>query len=409
MGTSHAVGTVYAFCDYELDTRLCELRRAGASRHLEPQVFAVLAYLLEHHDRVVSKNELLDEIWGHRFVSPNTLNSRIKLARQAVGDDGSTQRVIRTVHGRGFRVIAQVKQRLPSLGGPPVDTRSSPEPSLQQSIHFCTAGDGTRLAYATSGEGPPLVKPATWLTHLEYDWQSPVWRHWLHELSRSHTLVRYDERGSGLSDRVVEDLSFEAWVRDLEALVDAMGLERFPLFGLSQGVAVAIAYAARHPERVSGLVLCGGFLQGYLHRARDPEQASETMAVLRAMTSRWGRDNPAHRQFFASMFLPEGTPEQHRWFSELQRVTTSPETALRLLTTVGQIDVTELAPLVKAPTLVLHATGDGVISFNQGRKVAAAIPGARFVPLESRNHVLLGDEPAWPRFLQELRTFLARA
>ena len=402
---------IYSFGEYELDTRVHELRRAGEHLHVEPQVFDVLAYLFASRDRLVTKEELLDGVWGHRYVAPTTLNSRIKHARQAVGDDGSAQRVIRTVHGLGFRVVADVEERggaTASAGS--LDPRGDQAPidePLEQRIRFCTASDGARIAYATSGAGPPLVKPANWLTHLEHDWQSPVWRHWLRELSHGRTLVRYDERGSGLSDRDVEDLSFEAWVRDLETVVDAAGLERFPLLGISQGCAVAIAYAVRHPERVSHLVLYGGFVLGSMLRARTPAELEEARMVTMEMPLFWGRDNPAFRLFFAARFVPEGTQEQMRWFSELQRVTTTPEIAVRLRRTSGDIDVTELAQHVRAPTLVLHATGDAVVPFDQGRAVAALIPGARFVPLDGRNHVLLEHEPAWFRFTGEVRRFLA--
>ena len=398
MGTVPPAGLIYSFGDYELDTRVHELRRAGERQHVEPQVFDVLAYLFASRDRLVTKEELLDGVWGHRYVAPTTLNSRIKHARQAVGDDGAAQRVIRTVHGLGFRVVADVEERgatTPPGGGP-----------LEQRVRFCTASDGVRIAYATSGDGPPLVKPANWLTHLEYDWESPVWRHWLRELSRDRTLVRYDERGCGLSDRDAADLSFDAWVRDLETVVDAMGLERFPLFGLSQGCAVAIAYAARHPERVSRLVLYGGYAQGAFPRARTPEERAEAELVMHQLPQFWGRDNPAFRLFFAARFLPDGTPEQMHWFSELQRLTTTPEVAVRLRSTAADIDVSDLAPRVRAPTLVVHATGDAVVPFDQGRLLAALVPGARFVSLESRNHVLLEGEPAWARFTDEVRRFL---
>lgn len=398
-------GTIYRFGSYELDTRLRELRSGGEPLHVEPQVFDVLSYLFACRDRLVTRMELLDKIWGHRHVSPTTLNSRIKHARQAVGDDGVAQRVIRTVHGIGFRVVAPVEESASAT--PPPAPVPAPSARLEQRIQFCTAPDGVRLAYAASGTGPPLVKPANWMTHVEYDWESPVWRHWLRELSREHTLIRYDERGNGLSDRIVEDLSFEAWVSDLETVVDASGLERFPLLGISQGCAVAIAYAVRHPERVSRLVLYGGFAEGVIKRSRTAEQLAETTMVMRGIPLGWGHDNPAFRLFFAARFLPEGTVEQLRWFSDLQRVTTSPETGARLLSIAAMIDVTDLVSRVRAPTLVLHATDDAVASFNQGRKLAALIPGARFVPLESRNHILLEHEPAWARFVDEVSRFLA--
>ena len=390
--------TIYSFGEYELDTRLHELRRANERLHIEPQVFDVLAHLFACRDRVVTKEELLDSVWGHRYVAPTTLNSRIKHARQAVGDDGARQLVIRTIHGLGFRVVANVRER---TGPTPASA-----PTLGQRIQFCTSTDGVNVAYATSGTGPPLVKPANWMTHLEYDWESPVWRHWLRELSRGRTLVRYDERGNGLSDRDVDDLSFDSWVRDLEAVVDAAGLERFPLLGLSQGCAVSIAYALRHPERVTQLVLYGGYAQGMLARAHTAPEREQASMIMRGIPLGWGRDNPAFRMFFAARFLPEGTPEQMRWFSELQRVTTTPEMGSRLLSTAATVDVTELAPQIRIPTLVLHSTGDEVAPFSEGRRLAALIPGARFVPLESRNHILLESEPAWTRFADEVRRFL---
>lgn len=409
MSTPRPDGPIYSFGDYQLDLRLHELRRAGERQHVEPQVFDVLAYLFARRDRVVTREELLDGVWGHRYVAPTTLSSRIKHARQAIGDDGIAQRVIRTVHGLGFRVVADVTVR--HDGGAaheePRGAGAAPEPPIEQQVRFCTAADGVRIAYATSGAGPPLVKPANWLTHLEYDWESPVWRHWLRELSRERTLVRYDERGCGLSDLDAADLSFDAWVRDLETVVDTLGLERFPIFALSQGCAVAVAYAARHPERVTRLVLYGGYAQGAVARARTPEELAEGQLLMHQMPLYWGRDNPAFRLFFAARFLPDGTPEQMSWFAELQRITTRPDIAVRLRATAGDIDVSELAQRVRAPTLVLHGTGDAVIPFDQGRLLASLVPGARFVALESRNHVLLEAEPAWARLVDEVRRFLA--
>jgi pimeloyl-ACP methyl ester carboxylesterase/DNA-binding winged helix-turn-helix (wHTH) protein len=408
---------IYAFGEYELDTRLQELRHAGRPVHVEPQTFQVLAHLLAHRDRVVTKDELLDDIWGHRFIAPTTLSTRIKQARQAVGDDGATQAVIRTVRGRGFRIVADVEQRggRPAVGesdasetsaGPAGKARPADAPKLDQTIRFAQAPDGVRIAYATSGSGPVLVKTANWLTHLEHDWESPVWRHWLRELSGDHTLVRYDERGCGLSDWEARDVSFDTWIRDLETVVDELGLERFPLFGMSQGCAVAVAYAARHPTKVTHLVLFGGYVLGRLHRARTDEEREEAEALIRVMPYGWGRDNPAFRQFFANIFLPGGTPEQMSWFSDLQRTSTTPPNAVRLRTTSANIDVVELAKRVSAPTLILHATGDAAVPFAQGRELATLIPGAQLVPLDSRNHILLEDEPAWARFQEEVRSFL---
>lgn len=273
-----------------------------------------------------------------------------------------------------------------------------------QQIRFCTASDGTRIAYATVGKGPPLVRAAHWMSHLEFDWESPVWRPWLSELARNRTLVRYDERACGLSDWDVADLSFDAWLADLEAVVTATGLARFALFGMSQGAAIAIAYAVRHPERVSHLILVGGYARG--RSRRGPEQAEEARIEIDLARIGWGRENPAFRRHFTSQFLANATLEQIKWFDDLQRVSASPENAVRIIELTSRVDVVDLLPRVSVPTLVLHARGDSRIPFDQGRLIASAIPGARFVPLDSPNHVLLEDEPAWTRFWEELRAFI---
>ena len=247
-----------------------------------------------------------------------------------------------------------------------------------------------------------MVKAANWLNHLEYDWQSPLWSELLHELAASHWLVRYDERGNGLSDWDVDDISFEAFVRDLESVVDAAGLERFALLGISQGCAVSIVYAIRHPERISHLVLHGGFARG--RARRDLEHARTLLSLVK---QGWGQENPAFRQFFTSLFLPEGTPEQMQWFNDLQRITTSPENAVRIMEATGELDISDLLPQVRVPTLVLHCRNDAAVVLDEGRRLAAGIPGAKLVALESRNHLVLESEPAWEKFIGEIQTFLA--
>jgi pimeloyl-ACP methyl ester carboxylesterase/DNA-binding SARP family transcriptional activator len=277
---------------------------------------------------------------------------------------------------------------------------------LVQEIQFCRTPDGVRLAYATVGTGPPLVKVANWLTHLEYDWESIVWRHWLRALAQDHTLIRYDERGCGLSDGDDTEPSVDVWVRDLEAIVDTLGLERFPLFGVSQGAAVAVTYAARHPERVSRLVIYGGYVLGTLLRAKDEpaRRAAELLPQLAELG--WGSDDVAFRQVFTARFMPDGTPEQWRAFNELQRRTTTPTAAARFLRAFHRIDVSAVAPLVQAPTLILHARDDRHPPLDQGRQLAALIPNSRFVSLDSSNHILLEHEPAWARFRAEVARFL---
>lgn len=278
-----------------------------------------------------------------------------------------------------------------------------------QKLQFCTSPDGTRLAYAVHGRGRPLVRTATWLTHLEFDWESPVWRHWLSALGEDHTVLRYDERGCGLSDRDVDDFSMDARLADLEAVIDSAGFDRIALLGMSQGGPVAIAYAARHPDRVSHLVLYASYARGRL--MRDGSAAAREHAQLMTSLIRmgWGRDKPEFRRLFTTLFIPEATSEQMQWFDDLQRVTTDADTAVRIRYARNHDDVMSDAARVTASTLVLHPREDGLVPFFEGRLMATVIPGARFVPLESRNHILLESEPAWGRFLAELNAFVVPA
>ena len=273
-------------------------------------------------------------------------------------------------------------------------------------IHFCKAADGVRIAYGTAGSGPALVEVSTWLNHLELDWQSPVWRPRLIELAKKYSMVRYDGRGCGLSDRNVDDLSFEANLLDLEAVADASGFKRFILLGCCQGSGLAIAYAARHPERVSNLILYGAFARGTLRRNPSAQELDEAKTMLKLVELGWGRENPAFRQVYTTLFIPESTPEQFRWFTDLQRVSTSPENAVRMIESFDAMDVSDLLPLIKCPTLVIHSHGDSRVPFAEGRMVASAIPGAQFVTLDSRNHILLAHQPAWRQFLTEIDHFV---
>jgi len=273
-----------------------------------------------------------------------------------------------------------------------------------QQVKFCKTFDGVQIAYATAGQGPPLVKAPQWMTHLDCEWESPVWRHFLEEFSSNRTLIRFDQRGNGLSDWNVGDISFEAFVKDLEAVVDAAGLDRFPLIGVSQGCAISIAYAVQNPNRVSRLVLHGGFIKGMAKRGEVDKKASNALNTL--IKFGWGRDNPGLRQMYTSNLIPGGTKEQMDWYNELMRVCTSPENALRLRDTFSTIDVSALLSRVKVPTLILHARDDAIAPFEDSRKMAARIPNSRFVSLESSNHILLEQEPSWARFVAEVQEFL---
>ncbi|MET0544193.1 MAG: alpha/beta fold hydrolase [Variovorax sp.] len=277
---------------------------------------------------------------------------------------------------------------------------------LRQHIRFCTARDGTRIAWATTGRGTPLVKVGNWLTHLEFDLHSPVWGHMLEALSARHTLLRYDQRGTGLSDREVAHMDFETWVADLESVVDAAGLDRFGLLAISQGAGLAIAYAARHPERVTHLLIHGGYARGKRRRGGGKALEDESETLVKLIEVGWGRPDAAFRQFFTSQFLPDGTPEQHHWLNQLAQVSTSPAVAAQMVREFDGIDVTPLLAQIECPTLVMHATRDLRVAFDEGRVIAGAIPHARFVPLDSSQHLMLAQDKAWPRWVEEVNDFL---
>jgi DNA-binding winged helix-turn-helix (wHTH) protein/alpha-beta hydrolase superfamily lysophospholipase len=394
---------LYVFRDCELDCGRRELRRASKAVHVEPQVFDVLLHLVRNRDRVVSKDELLQAVWNGRVVSEDALTSRISAARRVIGDTGEEQQLIRTVPRRGFRFVSEVREQ---AAGAELHSARPGTTNAQQAVTFLQTSDGVHLAVAAAGSGRPLVKTANWLNHIEFDWQSPVWAPLFAKLAANCRLIRYDERGTGLSDRDVPNFSFDAFVRDLETVVDTLGLERFALLGISQGVPISIAYAVRHPERVSRLVLCGGFAKGWRKRgnATDVARAEASVTLIR---EGWGQDNPAARQMFTSLIVPDATLEEMRWFNELERISVSSESAIRLLHVIGDIDVSNLLPRITVPTLVLHSRGDARVPFEHGLMLARSIPDARFVALESKNHLILSHEPAWPRFVGELCGFLA--
>lgn len=382
------MGAVYRFAGCELDPGSFSLRRDGRVVHVEPQVLDVLAYLLAHRDRLVPRRELLEAVWGDHFVSESALSSRLMQARHAVGDDGRRQAVIATVHGRGYRFVAPVETvaEITEVADAPDDVGGG-----RQEVRYCVADNGVCVAYAVTG--------------LEND--NPIWGHWLRELARDHALVRYDERGCGLSDWDVPGSGFEDWVDDLELVVGASGVGRpFALLGISQGAAVAVAYAVRHPEQVARLVLVGGYARGRMVRAQTPEAREEAALDLEIDRVAWRRADDSFRQLFASQFLPDAGREQWDAFNRLLRSTTSTDNVVTFLDVFAHIDVTALAPRMACPTLVVHSRGDERVPRSQARELAGLLPRSRLVMLSSRNHILTADEPAWPVFLAELRAFL---
>jgi DNA-binding winged helix-turn-helix (wHTH) protein/pimeloyl-ACP methyl ester carboxylesterase len=397
---------LFFFEDNVLDPERRELHCKGALVAVEPQVFDLLIFLIQNRERVVSKDDLIAGVWDGRIVSDSTLTSRINAARRALGDNGEQQRLIRTVARKGIRFVGEVREGEMREGEV---SSELPAPALapaqNQDVTFCRTADGINLALATVGAGPPLIKVANWLTHIEYDWESPIWAPLLQQFAARFRLIRYDGRGNGLADRDAADISFPAFVRDLETVVGAAGVERPTLLGISQGAAVAIAFAVQHPERVSKLILFGGYAQGRNKRgsAAEAEMAQAFLTILR---HGWGDEHSAFMQAFSSVFFPNGTRQHIKWLVDLQRVTTSPENAARIRQACDDIDVVELLPKVQVPTLVLHCRHDAVAPLEQGRLIAASIPHAKFVTLESDNHVVLAHEPAWAKLVAEIEAFL---
>jgi pimeloyl-ACP methyl ester carboxylesterase len=345
-------------------------------------------------------------VWPNVVVEENNLTQNISALRRVLGEGASEHRFIVTEPGRGYRFVADVRVvRAPGTeqsGGEQWEQEKPPaaaQSRARQSVQFCRTPDGIRLAYAITGEGPTIVRTAHWLSHLEYDWESPVYRHLLRDLARNHRLLRYDHRGNGLSDWDVEEISLRKFLTDLKTVVDAAGLDRFALLGMSMGCPVSIAYAARHPERLSHLVLYGGFARGTLSH-------DEVEALATLMKNNWGRSNPAFRQMFTTTGMPDATIAEQNWFNEQQRLTTSAQNVVRILRAIHTTNVEDLLGSIRVPTLVLHARDDATIALEAGRRLAASIPAARFVTLESRNHMLLEHDPVSERFKEELFAFL---
>lgn len=388
---------IFRFDDCELDLEARELRRDGNEVRVEPQVFDLLVYLVSNRGRLVTHEELIEAVW-QRLVSDSAIAARISAARKAVGDSGKAQRIIKTVSRKGFKFLAEVSN-LPAPG-------AAVSPPARQEIRFCQSRNGARIAYAIAGKGPPLVRTGHWLTHLEHDWHSPIWRPFLDEMGRRFRIVRYDQRGCGLTDREISDFSFERFVEDLEAVIDAAEYRRFVLYASSQGVPVAIDYARRYPDRVSHLILHGGYARGRLVRdSRSEREQGE--AIIKLMEHGWGITGSPFLQAFSTLYIPDASREQVDSLVDLQRLTTSTANAVAIRRAVDCFDVSASLPRLAVPTLIVHAVNDGVHPVDQGRELAAGIAGSEFVLLESANHVILPGGQAWDRFFAELDHFVA--
>jgi len=401
----------YRFDKFEIDLHDQELYRLGQPLVTEPQVYALLAYFVMHPGKLIDHDELIQAVWQGRIVSDSAIAARISAARKVIGDDGKSQRLIKTVARRGCRFLAEVEEVAgngadESAAGTSTPAFARDQHERHQSIHFCQSADGTRLAHALTGSGPQLVRTGHWLTHLEHDWHSPIWRPFLDRLGKQFEVLRYDQRGCGLSDRDIDDFSFQRFVEDLEAIIDSAARDRFILYATSQGVPVAIDYACRHPERVSHLILHGGYARGRLvrHHQADVEQGE---AILKLIEHGWGVSGSPFLQAFTTMYIPDANREQIDSLVELQRLTTTTQNAVAIRRAVDSFDVSHQLEHIATKTLVIHAADDGVHPVDQGRELAAGIRGSEFVLLDSANHAVVPQEPAWERFFWELQRFSA--
>jgi pimeloyl-ACP methyl ester carboxylesterase/DNA-binding winged helix-turn-helix (wHTH) protein len=400
---SEQTTVVYEFGPFRLEQSERRLLCKDRPIPLPGKAFDTLSVLLERHGKLVPKQELMGAVWPESTVEENNLDRNISTLRKVLGEQETGEPFIETVPRVGYRFIAPVTIPTPRLMGRRAEDR---ELSERQQIRFCVTPDNVRLAYSTVGHGPSIVRVANCFNHLDFEWGSPIWRHWVRDLARGHSLLRYDGRGNGLSQRNVDNFSLDAWVQDLETVVDAAGLDTFALMGHSQGSAVAITYAVRHPERVSHLILCGAYSRGACHR-----ESAEVLEARRALETlvdlNFGKSNPSFFHFVTSFYIPEAaSPEVQNWFKDLQLISVSSSNLVQFMRACDEINIRDLLPRVAVPTIVFHSHGDRVAPPEEGRIVATEIPNARFVPLTSGNHFLLAEEPAWKLFREELAAFL---
>ncbi len=393
---------LFRFGSFQLDVTERRLLCSGEVVPLRAKVFDTLCILVENHGRLVRKDELMQRLWPDSIVEENNLDHNISKLRRAL-DDGNGQKYIETIPRQGYRFVAEVDSGVNKSKGLHV-VAPTPAVTSDQEIQFFTTRDGVRIAYTMGGDGPPLVRAVDWLNHLDFEWKNPFRRIWFSRIMDHHTFLRYDQRGSGLSDWNVDDFSFERSLADFEELIEAVGFDQFALIGTCQGGAIGTAYAARHPERVTKLVLVGAFARGW--PPPDSMVREQFNAMLTLIRLGWGKDNPAFRQLWTTLFRPDASPEETEWMNEFQRITSSPENAARMMAEFPKIDITDILPKVCCPTLVLHSRDEAVVPSQEGRLIASRIRGARYVELSSRNHEVVPGEPAWDTLLSEVSTFL---
>jgi pimeloyl-ACP methyl ester carboxylesterase/DNA-binding winged helix-turn-helix (wHTH) protein len=401
---------IYTFNQCALDTERYQLSLLDKPVSIEPLVFDLLVYLVENRDRVVTREELLDKLWQGKVVTDSALGARLKDARKAVQDSGAKQEVIKTFHGRGYQFIAEAKEATANLSAAETQVSSKVNIGLaeQSPVRFCSSADGVNIAHTKVGKGYPLVAVGSWMSHLEEDWFNPMWGHYLSNLARDFTLIRYDQRGNGMSDWDNVDISFERMVDDLKAVIDCYDYQKVALFGPSQAASVSIAFARQFPERVSHLILYGAYARGRCKRG-NPEGIEESKALVTLIRQSWGRDNPVVRQMMTSLFMPDATREESTWFNGFQKTCGPGENLARFRELFDHIDVTNLLAEINIPTLVIQCTGDSVAPLSEAKLIASRIPGARLVTLNSKNHMVFENEPGFQRFLHAVHDFMKSA
>ena len=398
---------IYRFNECTLDTERFQLGLRDGPVSVEPLVFDLLVYLVKNRDRVVTREELLDKLWQGKVVTDSALGARLKDARKAVGDSGTRQEVIKTFHGRGYQFIAEASEVTTDSPAPETQASSKIAPGLseQSPVRFCSSADGASIAHAEVGEGYPLVAVGSWMSHLEEDWSNPMWGHYLRHLAGDFRLIRYDQRGNGMSDWDNVDISFDRMVDDLKAVIDCYDCDKVALFGPSQAASICIAFTRKYPEKVSHLILYGAYARGRCKRG-NPAGIEESKALVTLIRQSWGRDNPVVRQMMTSLFMPDATQAESSWFNEFQKTCGPGENIARFRELFDDIDVSDLLAEINIPTLVIQCVGDSVAPLSEGKLIASRIPGATLVTLNSKNHMVFEKEPGFQRFLDAVHDFM---
>ena len=377
--------------------------------NLSPKATDVLACLINSKGAVVSRGEILQQVWQNLHVSPDLVREYIFEIRKALGDSASEPNYIETVGRRGFRLVGPISFHSQGRASISPDGEKqvtlSRQPDQMPVVKFCRSKDGTSIAHAVSGGGYPLLFAGSWMTHLDMDWDSPAYGDYIKHLSRRFQVIRYDQRGNGLSQWSDVDISFERMIDDMEVVIETYGYEKVAILGMSQGASVAIAYALRQPDRVSHLVLNGGYARGRKQRGNDAEH-EESEALVSLIRHSWGNENPAVRQILTSLFMPEASQAQVQWFNDFQKLCGPGENIAQFRALFDDMNVTRLLPKITLPTLVLHSDRDSVAPLSEGKILASQIQGASFVQLNSPNHMLFESESDFGKMIENIDKFI---